>query len=195
MKKRYLISLTLLAFGCASYQASPLTTLSTETIETSRSDDVVVLARAFDRSDCRTYLDRDVIGEGYQPVQIYIQNDSKKSFAFSLNRLSLSCARPEEVAEKVHTSTVGRAVGYGVGALFIWPLAIPAIVDGIKSSKANDALDTDFNAKTARDGIIFPHSHVNRLIFVPVNQYQPSFELTLIEQDTQKARSFNVAVQ
>ncbi len=113
---------------------------------------------------------------------------------FSLNRISLSAARPEEVAEKVHTSTVGRAAGYGVGALFLWPLAIPAIVDGIKSSDANDALDNDFSAKVAHDQVIFRHSHFNKIIFVPVNEYQPAFKVTLIEQDSNKPKIFNVTV-
>jgi hypothetical protein len=104
----------------------------------------MIVSKAFTPQDCDRYLDRNVIVEGYQPVQLYFQNDSDKSYLFSLNRIGLTVARPEEVAQKVHTSTAGRAFGYGVGALILWPLAIPAILDGIGSAKANKSLDSDF---------------------------------------------------
>jgi hypothetical protein len=174
--------------SCASYHAASLNTLSSDVVHSNSWDqsDIVVVAKAFNKGDCKRYLDRDVIAEGYQPVQLYIENNSDKNYIFSLSRVSLPCAAPEEVAEKVHTSTVGRATGYGVGALFLWPLAIPAIVDGVKSSQANDALDIDFSSKAARDQIIQSHSYFNKLLFVPTNEYQPSFNLTLMDQKSNK---------
>ncbi|HSX38716.1 MAG TPA: hypothetical protein VLE95_07805 [Chlamydiales bacterium] len=186
--------------GCASYSASPLSSLASEIVISQPSNglggrDVSVGAKAFNKADCKKYLDRDVISEGYQPVQIYIQNSSEKDYLFALNRISVSFATPEEVAEKVHTSTAGRAAGYGVGALFLWPLAIPAIVDGVKSAKANEALDNDFSAKVAHDQIIFRHSHFNKLLFVPVNEYQPTFTITLVEQETNRPKKLTVTVK
>src|ERR1700722_1480979 len=116
--------------GCASYNATSLRALSSDAVFSSsveQKKDIIVVGKAFNKADCKRYLDRDVLAEGYQPVQLYIENNSEKDYVFSLSKISIPFARPEEVAEKVHTSTVGRAVGYGVGALFIWPLAIPAI--------------------------------------------------------------------
>jgi hypothetical protein len=108
---------------------------------------VKVAAKAFDKMDCKRYLDRDVIKKGYQPVQLFIQNNSDKNYLLSLNRLSLPYVRPEEVARTVHTSTMGRILGYGIpGIVIAWPLIIPAVVDGVKSSEANEALDKDFYA-------------------------------------------------
>jgi hypothetical protein len=188
-------SLTLLS-GCASYNASPLNSLSSQVIYSSaaeaKSSDVTVIAKTFNKVDCKRYLDRDVIEKGYQPIQLYIQNDSDKRYSFSLSRISLPCIRPEEIAEKVHTSTVGRATGYGVASLFLWPLAIPAVVDGVKSSQANEALDNDFSSKAAMDQTIQPHSYLNKLIFVSVNEYQAAFRLTVIDQETGESKSFNV---
>jgi hypothetical protein len=179
--------------SCASYSASPLGNLSPDLILTApKNDGISVVSKTFTRDDCNRFLDRDVISQGYQPIQIFIQNDSDKNYIFSLNRLTLPVARPEEVAEKVHTSTVGRAVGYGVGALFLWPLAIPAVVDGVKSSNANTALDHDFAAKAARDQVIFPRSRLNAIIFVPVHAYQRSYTLTLIDQDSQQPKIFHI---
>lgn len=173
--------------GCASYNAAPLNTLSSEVIRSSssKSNNVFVAAKAYDRMDCKRYLDRDVISNGYQPIQLYIQNNSDKYYSFSLNRLDLPFATQDEVVRKVHTSTVGRILGYGVpGVLVLWPLVIPAVVDGIKSSEANEALDYDFSSKVARDQVIGPHSYLNKIIFVPVGDFRQSFNITLIDQES-----------
>ncbi|HSW85975.1 MAG TPA: hypothetical protein VLG49_00585 [Rhabdochlamydiaceae bacterium] len=181
--------------GCASYSAASLNSLSSELMLSptyGTNNNVFVTAKAFTKADCKKYLDRDVLKKGYQPIQLYIQNNSDKSYSFSLDRISLSCARPEEVSEKVHTSTVGRAAGYGAASLILWPLAIPAVIDGVKSSQANEALDNDFSSKAARDQIIFPHSHFNKLLFVPVNEYQSSFTVTLIDQESHETTILNI---
>jgi hypothetical protein len=192
MKKyRYLSALLpfcLLALSsCANYRASSLNTLSSEVVlyNTSEEQEVVVLAKAYNKADCKRYLDRNVISKGYQPVQIYIQNNSDKNYHFSPDRISMACANSDEVAETVHTSTIGRVTAYGVGSFFIFPLIIPAIVDGLKSSEANTSLNYDFSAKTARDQVIYKHSHFNKLIFVPVSSYQPYFNITLIDDTSQ----------
>lgn len=187
------LALTILLTSCASYSASPLCNPSPDLIQVApRNEGISIVSKTFTQDDCNRFLDRDVLAEGYQPIQIYIQNDSDKNYVFSLNRITLPVAKPEEVAERVHTSTVGRATGYGVGALILWPLAIPAIVDGIKSSDANDALDNDFAAKAARDQVIFPHSRFNAIIFVPLHAYQNSYTLTLIDQDSRQPKVFNI---
>lgn len=183
--------------GCASYRAAPLSNLSSEVVystQTPKNNDILVTARAFDKVDCKRYLDRNVISRGYQPIQLYIQNNSDHRYSFALNRIDLPYARQDEVARKVHTSTVGRVLGYGVPGLIVFlPLLIPAVVDGMKSSEANDALDDDFSSKVARDQTINPHSHFNKIIFVPVSDYQNSFNLTLVDQESNTPRTFQVS--
>lgn len=189
----FIITLSALITSCASYTASPLGTPSPELVQISKqNNEIAVVAHTFSKEDCARFLDRDVIAEGYQPIQISIENASQAPLSFSLSRVSLPLARAEEVAERVHTSTVGRVVGYSVGSLFLWPLVIPAIVDGIKSSNANQALDQDYIAKAAKDQIIFPHSRLNTLLFVPVHSYQDSFTLILMDQNTNEPKAFQV---
>jgi len=187
---------TIALCGCASYNASALNMLSSETMHSSafaKNNDVFVSVKAFTRADCKKYLDRDVIAKGYQPIQLCIQNNTDASYSFSLSRISLSCARAEEVAEKVHTSTVGRSVGYGAAAFFTCGLfAIPAVIDGVGSANANESLDNDFSSKTAMDATIKPHSHYNKIIFVPVNEYQQSFEIELIDLESNKIKKLEV---
>lgn len=183
--------------GCASYNASPLSFLSPELIQsTGNKDRVLIAAKAFNTTECMRYLDRDVLQEGYQPIQLYIQNNTDKSYIFSSNRLSFPVAKYKEVAVKVHTSTIGRVLGYGIpGLLLIWPLIIPAIVDGLNSSEANDILDSDFLSKTINDQeVIFPHSHMNGLLFVPADMVQRAFDITLIEAESKEIKTFNVGL-
>ena len=182
--------------SCASYQAAPLTNLSSSIIMTesrsSNREDVTIIAKAFNRADCKRYLDRDVISKGYRPVQLYIENSSSNNYHFSLNRITLPLARAEEVAEKVHTSTAGRAAGYGAASLILWPLAIPAIIDGVKSANANESLNNDFSAKEARDQTLYPHSHINMVLFVPVRGYRSNFDVTLMDLASNKPKTIRV---
>lgn len=186
-----LSAILLLFSGCASYNAAPMTPMLTSM---SSSKEVTIIAKKFNAQDCKKFLDRDVIRKGYQPVQLFIQNNTDKNYFFSLDRLDLAHANPTDVAAQVHTSTVGRAVGYGVGGLFIWPLLIPAVVDGIKSSEANESLDKDFLDKAALDQMISAHSYFNKIIFVPTNSCPNTFSLTLVDAASNKAEAFVVSL-
>lgn len=189
MKK--LISLLLLCTGCASYNAS---TLSTITSHYSPICPVVVAAKEFTKKDCARYLDRDVIAHGYQPVQLCIQNNTNRRYLFTLDKVSLPIARVDEVADKVHTSTVGRVVGYSAAAVLTTGLfLIPAIIDGVSSAEANDKLDHDFYCKAAKDQIIPPYSTANMLLFVPLRGYQNCFDVTLMNYDTGQFTTYEIA--
>lgn len=199
MKRKLFAAFPILAVtlcACANYRADSLNNLQTAAIYSTapKAEGVHVIARAFDAADCKRYLDRNVLAKGYQPIQLCIRNDTDESYVFSLDRISLSHTRPEVVAETVHTSTVGRAVGYGAAALIIWPFAIPAILDGVWSAQANEALDIDFSSKSARDQVIYPHTCMNKLIFVPASSYQPQFRMELMEEDTQRLVPLDVTV-
>jgi hypothetical protein len=179
--------IALLATSCANYKAQSLSNITVDsTAFYEKKEGITVSCKAFTPQDCKRYLDRDVIAKGIQPIQISIDNDSKHILMFSKSNISIPCADTDYVANKVHTSTVGRSTAYGVGAIIFWPLAIPAIVDGVKSSDANDQLDNDFAGKASRDQIIQPYGTLNGLIFVPVESYQESFTLTLVDRETKE---------
>ncbi|MBS0619966.1 MAG: hypothetical protein JSS61_00710 [Verrucomicrobia bacterium] len=200
MKKRsvWTVSAALLVLsGCASYQATSLSALSSDSIFTTSAENggVKVVAKAFDKNDCIRYFDRDVLKEGYQPVQIYIENNTEKNFVFSPDRVSVTCAPAQEVADKVHTSTAGRVGGYAAAGLLVCPLFfIPAAVDGIKSSDANKALDGDFASKVAGKAKISPYSAMNKVLFVPFHSYEPYFTITLMEEGSSEPVKLEVTL-
>ncbi len=191
-------TLSLVIFsGCASYRASSLSMLPVETVfkyTNPNTPELLVVAKAFNNRDCERYLDRDILSEGYQPIQICLRNNSNKQYVFTLDRISTAIASVEEVAEKVHTSTVGRAAGYGAGALLLWPLAIPAVIDGVKSYQANKALDQDFASKAAKNKIIPAHSQMNSVLFIPLHSFEDKFTITLIDNETKEPITLTVVV-
>jgi hypothetical protein len=188
-----LICIAFLSVGCASYKPDSLARLNPEFAPyVEEIEGVTVAARKFTTQDSKSYLDRDVIVKGYQPVQLAIDNRSTKTFLFSTSGVSLPCARPDDVARKVHTSTVGRVFAWGIPGLIIWPLIIPAIVDGIGSSNANSELDKDFSAKALNEVVVQPASFVEGLLFIPTESFVENFQVKLVDRDTKKVLEFNV---
>ena len=185
MKKLAVLAVCLLFAGCASYSASSLTALNPDLVkEYDGAEGVAIGCKSFNHEDCKTYLDRDVLKEGYQPVQLTFHNKTDKNYVFSTDKVSLPCVAPEVVAEGVHTSTAGRAAGYTAGALVLWPLIIPAIVDGIRSYKANERLDRDFSDKASNCFVIAPKAFKTTLLFVPKEKFSPVFDVTLVEEES-----------
>ena len=88
------------------------------------------------------------------------------------------------MANAAHTNTVGRVVGYGLAAIAIPRFIIPAIVDGIGSKEANHHLDADFAGIALRNQIVAPYSTVHGLIFVPNDEFNPSFTMSVTNQET-----------
>jgi hypothetical protein len=166
--------------GCARYKAQPLNKLATQ-IPSKNKQSILLTSRVFSKSDCKKFLGRNVIRKGYQPIHITITNNTNRYLNISKSNISLPCVSVMNVTKKVHTSTAGRAVGYGIASLIIWPMAIPAIVDGIGSSQANQKLDQDFLNKELCDQVICPFNTITGLIFVPVEKFDSKFSITLVD--------------
>src|SRR5262249_24528461 len=152
-----------------------------------KNPEVCLSWRAFDRDDCNRYLGRDVIEEGYIPVQLSITNNSSDPMYLSLQNFSVPLCSYKEVANKVHTSTGVRIAAWGVPGLvipFMFPLIIPAIVDGIGSSNANDALDADYEAKSIKEQMIYPRSAINGVVFIPKKYAEEKIKLFVVNQKT-----------
>ncbi|MES2200296.1 MAG: hypothetical protein V4489_09045 [Chlamydiota bacterium] len=183
----------LLCSGCASYRAASLSALSPQFVKESEEvPGISIGCKSFSAEDCVTYLDRDVIKKGYQPIELTFYNQTDKSYFFSSDKMSIPCTPPQKVADKVHTSTAGRVVGYTVGAVLIPTLIIPAVVDGICSYKANKRLDKDYQTKSAEYFAIPPYSYKETLLFVAHGDFSPNFQVSLLEQDTQVLKTLNV---
>ncbi|HEY5234747.1 MAG TPA: hypothetical protein VIJ14_01105 [Rhabdochlamydiaceae bacterium] len=189
--KKLLLGTLVLLTGCASYNASTLSTLPVEgAIQSAENPHVLVSWKTYDEVDCKRYLGRNVISEGYMPIQLTIRNNTNDPMYFNPQNFNVPLAPVNEVAGKAHTSTAGRVVGWGVGGLFIWPLLIPAVYDGIKSSEANGLLDADYEAKALREQTIQPKSLFNGVVFVPQEYSNQGIEMFLVNQKNQEKLIF-----
>lgn len=203
-----MIALCVLFSGCATYHTSPLNSLSSEILIMSsyhEGSEVLAGAVAFNKAACKKYLGRNIISKGYQPLQLYIQNNSDKNYIFSLNRISVPCARPEEIASKIYTKKVGgtlvcAAASLLTGAVLMSPTAadglftVSTALHNAGSTDADKSFNNTLFDKTAHDQVIFRHSHFNKLLFVPVDNFQQTISVTLIEQDSKQEKSFNISV-
>ena len=159
----------------ARYKAWPLENLHDKNAENGQSQ-VSFAFKTFSRADCYKYLGRSkILSRGYQPIQIQITNNTKKSFVFSLDTFNIPCFSYIDVVEGVNFNTTKRLVGWGIGSLFIWPLIIPFAIEAVECPKANERLEADFARKALHNQIIEPNSVVNGLIFVPVRFDQNFF--------------------
>ena len=193
LKLFFILFIIITFFSCASYKPAPLTNLQPEFAPYAETVDAVTLAcKALSREDCKRYFDRDIIDKGFQPVQMTIINNSDNYLLFSTQGVSLPVCSPQEVAEKCHTSTAGRATAYGVAGLIVWPLLIPAVVDGVGSSQANTKLDSDFNQKGIDQTVINPYSTHNGIIFFTKDDYQDSFNVRLVDRETKRKLEYAV---
>lgn len=201
MKNKTLHALTLSTMivmtGCASYRASTLsmlpdTTLSEESgMGSKQNSNVTISWKAFDTHDCQTYLGRDVLSEGYIPVQLTIRNNSTDPMYLSPNNFNHPLSSVDQVASTVHTNTSGRVLAWGLPGLFFTPLFIPAFVDGIKSKNANEALDADYTAKALSEQTIQPHSSFNGVVFIPKERAGQTMEMFLVNLTTNKKVTFS----
>lgn len=191
-KKHLMYGSLILLTGCASYNASTLSMLPMDNaIHSTQEPEVLVAWKAYDKKDCEKYLDRNVLSEGYIPVQVTIRNGSSDPMYLSSNNFGVPVSSSNEVASKVHTSTGGRIAAWGIGGLFFFPLMIPAVVDGVKSSNANTSLDADYAAKTLQEHTIQAHSLFNGVVFIPKQYGDQNIEMFLVNQKTNQKVGFS----
>ncbi len=192
-KHIFLCAVLLLSAGCANYKASSLDSISSgQAVQSSQNSHVTAAWKVFDKKDCLTYLGRDVLAKGYIPIQMTIKNQSDDPLYLSADQFNIDLIPPQQVANEVHTSTAARVVAWGVGGLLFGPLLIPAIYDGIKSSKANRSLDADYSSKALSECTIQPSTTFNGVFFVSKDKIHEPIEMFIRNERTQDKITFRV---
>ena len=194
MKNQAIIGILLILLSsCARYEAGTLENLQPELAPYAETKSGVTLyVKKFTRDDCKRILDRDLIRAGYQPLQLTIKNDTKKFIVFSNQDTEPPTVPVQEVAEKVHTATPVRVIGYVAAGIIFWPMFIPAVVDGVLSSEANRKLDKDFDTKSLEQAVIQPYATINGIIFLSLSESQEPFEVILVDGETNDKISYRV---
>lgn len=164
----------------------------------------------FNTKASKTYLGRDVIKRGYQPIYMNITNNSDRSIYVSPDSISLPTVPADKVSHAVHTSTAGRAVGLGtpgvLGAacfttygilvatfLGFGPVAIvagavagtaciaPAVITSVNSAKTNEDIDITFEELSLKPQLLAPGHSTNGIVFVRKKTFKSDFKVTMTD--------------
>ncbi len=190
--------------SCARYSARPLCELSI----TTNKNNIGIAAKAFSAEESKSYLGKNLLKKGIQPVQLYIENNSDQTYVFDPYNVGLTLAAAEDVADKIHSSTLARtAISSAISFLLLPPalmmsdtpgssealsliatggvLSIP-IAQGTSSAIANGKIDRDYAGKGAKVVKIAPHEALNCVIFVYESHYRNHFDVHLKNEQTEQ---------
>ena len=187
-----LLILSLAVSGCATYHAGRLPSSDVSSFQNTQEQDGLKVALKFiDARESKNIFGVGRVSELYQPVYIAIDNRSKSSYEFKKRDLSKQSVPAEEVAKTCKFNTAGRATAYGVAGLFIWPLLIPAVVDGTGSANANQKMESDYMYKEIQDGRIQPNGLLNGVIFLDKIKEGEEVAVRLQNTETNEIKLFS----
>lgn len=193
--KRLLIWSILLCFtvtGCASYSAGRLPTANVEALPSFQDQGgLKVGVQFFDAREAKQIFGVGKISNVCQPTYIVIDNRTNNAYEFKKRMLSQPSIPAEEIAKECGFSTVGRATAYGVAGLFIWPFLIPAVVDGVGSSQANQRMQDDYMYKEIKDDRIQPNGLLNGVVFLGKMKTGEELAIRLTDVKTNEVKLFS----
>lgn len=181
----------MLITACAKYKP---TTLELPRSKGQEKNGLVVQAESLSNDHAKNLFGgRSPHKKGYKAIQIAIQNNTSATYTLSAQNIGLEIVPTSVVAEQLEFNTAGRVIGWAIGGLFLWPLFIPAIVEGTNASKANKAIRNDFNTRVISSDsniIIEPGKTLNRVMFVHADNYKTTFNISLVNQSNHNSQKF-----
>jgi hypothetical protein len=163
-------------------------------VEPFRHEGLYIEARAYNARDSETYLSRNLLSKGYQPVQLTIQNNTGKTYFLSKNGVDLPAASAQKVSSYVIKHYIPRSIAMKVASFFFWPFVFPSVVDTIVTWRHHAHMKEDYMAKTLKEQEpLIPYSTTHRILFVPRGDYSDHFTLHLREAKTGRNLSFEIS--
>lgn len=187
----------LLTSGWDHYRSNPLKTAFTHLLPTFSMKDnrIVVVAKAMSSEESKRNFGHDLVSRGVQPLHLSIENNTSNEYSLCPSSVDLPRIEPRKIASKITKSSIPRGIAYKIASLFFWPLMIPSTVDSIRVMKHHQNLKKDLMAKSMKDEVVAPYSTFHRVLFVPKDQFQKTFKVTLIELESLKATEYPTSVE
>lgn len=163
---------------CAKYKPIPLG----KPFNHKEKNRVEVAAREFTASEFKRYFDTSVDCSKVVPLQLFVHNKSDTTLILDAQSLNLKLLTVADVKRKLHRNTIGRTVGYGAASVVLWPLLIPAVVDGVKSHAANKEIDADMERYAFGSDArveIKPGMAINKIMFAERQSFKPDLQVYL----------------
>lgn len=69
---------------------------------------------------------------------------------------------------------------------------VPSTIDSIITMKTYQSIKNDLQSKLVKKEVIAPYSIYNRIVFVPIDQFKDSFDVSLIELQSLRPQVIHV---
>lgn len=162
-----------------------------------KKDEIFVLVKKYNRSDCYTKLQVDPTMWGYQPIQMTISNFSESNIYLKPSILGLNLIHPKTVAKKCKWPTLEMtSSAAGISAIFWWPGIIYSAVSSYGLSQRNKKITKNIvNMQTLQNHEtikIRPLDTLTKVIFVANDEMRDTFILSLFIKDKKDFIDFKV---
>lgn len=146
-----------------------------------KEEGIHIQAKAYDKHDSQAYLNRDLKGMGFQPVQVTIQNNTRNTYVLTTDGVEIPNATTSKISTYVTARGLPKSIALKVAGFIFWPFLIPGTIDTIMTIRSHVKMKADFHAKSIKEEgeSIVPYSTVNRILFIPEDQYRDTFTLYL----------------
>lgn len=187
-----MITIAVMSSGCATYKVHNLPTRDVYNLSNRQEKEgVIVAVKFFEPDEIKKIFGTDTLKNGIEPVYIIIDNRSSNTYSFSKARINKTTIPAEVVAERCGFRTAARMTRWGLPAVAIWPLLIPAVVDGVGSSKANKQMAEDYAYKEIRDQRILPDGMLNGCVFIDRMKPGEYFDIRIQAIESDKGLLFS----
>src|SRR5579862_71708 len=202
MKKNffYYASISILTGACLSWgwyhhHIRPLASIATSILPAFDPEQktLEVHVKALSSDECKKLLGHNLPGKGVQPLHITIQNNSPYEYALTPDSVDLNHIDPKKVAQKIKNSAFPRSIAFKILGFLFWPFIIPGTIDTIHTFHTYKLLKRDYRAKAMKDEIVPVYATINRILFVPQDDFKDQFTVTLIETEKQTSEVFNIS--
>jgi hypothetical protein len=155
--------------------------------------DIDVHVRALSSGESEHLLGHNLPGRGIQPLHITIENNSPNAYSICPNYIDLDYVEISSIVGELHKSALPRSIAFKVLGFLFWPFMIPGTLDTIHTVHSYKSLKRDYTAKSLKDEMVPVYSTVNRILFVPEEDFKDQFTVTLMDKETQRFESFSIS--
>ncbi len=189
-----IVSIMCLFCEMERYNLHPLAPLSTTMTFSKEEAGIQVFAKVYTSEESKSYLQRDLLMRGYQPIQITVHNNTPKSWVLYQQGIDLPVVTSKRVASIIIRGALPRSIGMKIASFFFWPFMIPSTIDSVRTLKAHAKLKRDLAAKSIKpqSELVPAYSIVNRVFFVKLKDYPGKFNITLMDNETEELKEFPI---
>lgn len=192
--KKFLLPAVIFSILCSSYRDLSLTDFfsypsATENLSLDPKDQgIFVSAKVYTLEKSCLNLSRDLLREGYIPIELAFYNQSAHTYLLSAESVDLKLTSSQTIFKQAVKGSIARKVGFSVAGLFFWPMIIPSTIDSIHSHRVHKKLKKELEAKTLKgeEEKLPPYSSMRRILYVQEEEFKREFAVSLRDADSGK---------